>query len=158
MGAILTDWDVLIEGLRRRRRNQVRTVCLRDRGRTLKKFSEPESLQFFVMEHLYLLIDAVNKFTDLLWCAYLPSLQTVFFKGSTEMTFGIQIFLNFLFCIGVCKNEYELQDTLGFPSGSAGKAFPCNARDTGLISGPGRSPGGGHGNPLQYSCLENSHG
>ena len=28
----------------------------------------------------------------------------------------------------------------------------------GLISGLGRSPGGGHGNPLQYSCLENSHG
>ena len=34
----------------------------------------------------------------------------------------------------------------------------CNAgaaRDTGLIPGSGRSPGGGHGNPLQYSCLEN---
>ena len=28
----------------------------------------------------------------------------------------------------------------------------------GLIPGLGRSPGGGHGNPLQYSCLENSHG
>ena len=28
-------------------------------------------------------------------------------------------------------------------------------RDTGSISGSGRSPGGGHGNPLQYSCLEN---
>ena len=31
-----------------------------------------------------------------------------------------------------------------------------DARDTGLIPGWGRSPGGGHGNPLQYSCLENS--
>ena len=28
-------------------------------------------------------------------------------------------------------------------------------RDAGSISGSGRSPGGGHGNPLQYSCLEN---
>ena len=28
-------------------------------------------------------------------------------------------------------------------------------RDAGLISGSGRSPGGGHGNPIQYSCLEN---
>ena len=28
-------------------------------------------------------------------------------------------------------------------------------RDTGWIPGSGRSPGGGHGNPLQYSCLEN---
>ena len=38
------------------------------------------------------------------------------------------------------------------------KNLPTNARDvrdTGLIPGLGRSPGGGHGNPLQYSCLEN---
>ena len=37
------------------------------------------------------------------------------------------------------------------------KNSPANAedvRDTGLILGSGRSPGGGHGNPLQYSCLE----
>ena len=31
-----------------------------------------------------------------------------------------------------------------------------NARDSGLIPGSGRSPGGGHGNPLQYSCLKNA--
>ena len=31
-------------------------------------------------------------------------------------------------------------------------------RDVGSIHGSGRSPGGGHGNPLQYSCLENPHG
>ena len=30
-----------------------------------------------------------------------------------------------------------------------------NVRDTGSVSGSGRSPGGGHGNPLQYSCPEN---
>ena len=34
----------------------------------------------------------------------------------------------------------------------------CNVRDQGSIPGLGRSPGGGHGNPLQYSCLENPHG
>ena len=33
---------------------------------------------------------------------------------------------------------------------------PANAGDAGLILGLGSSPGGGHGNPLQYSCLENS--
>ena len=32
---------------------------------------------------------------------------------------------------------------------------PANAEDMGLIPGSGRSPEGGHGNPLQYSCLEN---
>ena len=35
------------------------------------------------------------------------------------------------------------------------KNLPTNAGDIGSIPGPGRSPGGGHGNPLQYSCLEN---
>ena len=38
----------------------------------------------------------------------------------------------------------------------SGKESTCNAGDTGLIPGSGRSPGGGHGNPLRYSCLENS--
>ena len=41
------------------------------------------------------------------------------------------------------------------------KSPPTNAgdiRDAGSISGLGRSPGGGNGNPLQYSCLENPHG
>ena len=36
--------------------------------------------------------------------------------------------------------------------------FACNAGDLGSIPGSGRTPGEGHGNPLQYSCLENSHG
>ena len=47
---------------------------------------------------------------------------------------------------------------MGFPGGSVGKEPDFNAgdaRDAGSIPGSGRSPGGGHGNPLQYSCLEN---
>ena len=44
---------------------------------------------------------------------------------------------------------------MGFPAGSDGKASACNAGDPGSIPGLGRSPGGGHGNPLQHSCLEN---
>ena len=44
------------------------------------------------------------------------------------------------------------------PGGSDGKESACNAGDLGSISGLGRSSGGGHGNPLQYSCLENPHG
>ena len=46
----------------------------------------------------------------------------------------------------------------GFPGGSDGKESTCSARDLGSIPGLGRSPGGGHGNPLQYSCLDNRHG
>ena len=47
---------------------------------------------------------------------------------------------------------------LGFPAGSVGKESACNVGDLGLITGLGRSPGGGHGNTVQYSCLENPHG
>ena len=43
---------------------------------------------------------------------------------------------------------------LGFPGGSDGKESTCNAGDLGSIPGSGRFPGGGHGNPFQYSCLE----
>ena len=43
----------------------------------------------------------------------------------------------------------------GFPGGSDGEESACNAGNLGLIPGLGRSSGGGSGNPLQYSCLEN---
>ena len=44
---------------------------------------------------------------------------------------------------------------VGFPGGSDGKESICNAGDLGSIPELGRSPGGGPGTPLQYSCLEN---
>ena len=47
---------------------------------------------------------------------------------------------------------------MGFSGGSDIKESACSAEDLGLILGLGRSPGRGHGNPLQYSCLENLHG
>ena len=46
----------------------------------------------------------------------------------------------------------------GFPGGSDSKESTCSAGDLGSIPGLGRSPAEGHGNPLQYSCLENPHG
>ena len=45
-----------------------------------------------------------------------------------------------------------------FPGGSDGKASAYNAGYLGLFPGLGRSPGAGHGNPLQSSCLENPQG
>ena len=47
---------------------------------------------------------------------------------------------------------------MGFPGVSDGKESACNVGDLGLIPELGRSPGGGHGNPVQYSFLENPHG
>ena len=45
---------------------------------------------------------------------------------------------------------------LGFQGSSVVKNPPANAGDVGLVLGLRKSPGGGNGNPLQYSCLENS--
>ena len=47
-------------------------------------------------------------------------------------------------------------DQLVFPGGSVDKDSACNEADPGLIPGLGRFPGEGNGNPLKYSCLENS--
>ena len=46
---------------------------------------------------------------------------------------------------------------MGFHGGSDSKESTCHVGDLGSIPGLGRSRGGGHGNPLQYSCLENPH-
>ena len=67
------------------------------------------------------------------WCAYVNAI-----KGG-----GTYIYM----CVCVCVCVY----------GSAGIESACNtgeAGDTGSVSESRRSPGGGHGNPLQYPCLE----
>ena len=56
-------------------------------------------------------------------------------------------------CVLVVKSK--INHHLGSPGGAVVKNPLVNAGDTGLFPGSGRSPGGGNGNPLQYSCLEN---
>ena len=58
-------------------------------------------------------------------------------------------------CGEICKIPLK---AWGFPGGSDGKESAWNVEKPGWIPGLGRSPAGGNGNPLQYSCLENSHG
>ena len=54
------------------------------------------------------------------------------------------------------QNIYMMvDDFLDFPGGSVVKNPPANTGDAGLIPGLGRYPGGGNGNSLHYSCLEN---
>ena len=56
------------------------------------------------------------------------------------------------------KRRMLLMQWWVFPDGSVVKNIPASAGDTGdkgSVPGSGRSPGEGHGNPLQYSCLEN---
>ena len=58
--------------------------------------------------------------------------------------------------VGMTELKFiDIHITEGFPGGSDYKESSCNVGDPGLIPGLGRSPGEGHGNPLQYSCLEN---
>ena len=62
------------------------------------------------------------------------------------------------FFLYTCPQD-TVKEQQGFPGDIVVKNFPANAgdaSDVGTISGSGRSPGEGNGNPLQYSCLENS--
>ena len=53
------------------------------------------------------------------------------------------------------KLHFNKKKIKGFPGASEGKESACNAGNPGSVSGLGRSPEEGNGNPLQYSCLEN---
>ena len=62
-----------------------------------------------------------------------------------------------------CHSNYNIRImysiyTKGFPHGSDSEESACNVGDLGSIPGLGRSPGGGYGHPLLYSCLENPYG
>ena len=59
-------------------------------------------------------------------------------------------------CIGLTKTIIHVFCSILWPGGSDGKESTLNAGNLGLIPGLGRSPEGGNGYPLQYSCLENS--
>jgi len=75
------------------------------------------------------------------------------------MLFGAYAFV----IVSYCYLDYFLYKKCLFwglailPGGLDGKKICLQCRDLGLIPGLGRSPGRGHGNPLQYSCLENPH-
>ena len=73
------------------------------------------------------------------------------------------LWCSFLGCSWVRKipqRRYRLPTPVlqGFLGSLDSEESTCNARNVGLMPGLGRSPGGGHGNPFQYSCLENTHG
>ena len=72
-----------------------------------------------------------------------------------------EILVQFLGWEDPLEKEWARRPTsvlMGFSGSSEVKASACNAGDPGSTPGLGRSPGGGCGNPLQYSYLENSHG
>ena len=71
---------------------------------------------------------------------------------------GHQLHSDYAVTVGVCNEAWRSSPWMWIAQqyrGSDNKEFTCNAGDLGSIPGWGRFPGGGHGNPLQYSCLEN---
>ena len=59
------------------------------------------------------------------------------------------------YIVTVGSSLCQLEGMKGLPWCLCSKESTCKAGDMSSIPGSGRSPGGGHGNPLQYSCLEN---
>ena len=80
-------------------------------------------------------------------------MKDVRYMQTTLSTFSSDIYMYMYMCVCMCVC------VCGFPGGgSVCQESTCNARDLGSIPHLGRSPGEGHGNPLQYSFLENPHG
>ena len=84
-------------------------------------------------------------------------------KGTLTVTAVFVISNSYFHIIYSCWGFFKiiiythLNKIVGFPGGSDGKESTCRAGNLGSIPGLGRSPGGGHGNLFQYSCLENPH-
>ena len=75
--------------------------------------------------------------------------------------FYVRIYLGLIIILCTSNRLCIPFSNLGFPASDLGFPGGANAgdmRDEGLIPGLGRSPGGVHGNPPRYSCLENPHG
>ena len=70
--------------------------------------------------------------------------------------FNFDVYSTYCFTSLLVKHKECL--LMGFSGDSVGKESVYNSGHLGSIPGLGRSPGGGHGNPLQYSCLQNPHG
>ena len=91
------------------------------------------------------------------WCQHFnKSWKQVVRWVYTLTLFNSKVIFNFCtFCFNINISQYS---HWGFPGSTSGKNTPANAediKDVGSIPGSGRSPGGGHSNPVQYSYLGN---
>ena len=83
-----------------------------------------------------------------------PCLEDTMLHNLYLNSWEIYTELDFTNCTGWSFNRVWVDR--GFPRSLVGKESACNVGDLGSIPGSGRSLGVGNGNPLQYSCLENS--
>ena len=121
-------------------------------------------LWFFMF---YLLLDAhhfATKYSYNCFCELFLffNLCTDLFKWSWILLNICLSYCDFSFPINSCLSIYRRffsyfflgRFSIGPPQWLSGKESTCSAGDVGLIPGSGRSPDGGNGNPLQYSCQE----
>ena len=96
----------------------------------------------------------------LVFCVYIFKMCLLYiivfcFSSGLSVCFLIRLFSLFIFNIIINTFECKYTMLLGSPGGSMVKNPPTSARDTVWSPDRGDPPGGGNGNPLQYSCLEN---
>ena len=107
----------------------------------------------------YRLFNRLCEVLDTVTCDYLEAVylgnKSIPFLFSFSLIFPQFVIIFLSFSVFFSPSASPI---LGFPGGSAIKSPPANAGDLGSIPGLGRSPLGGNGNPLQYSCLENPPG
>ena len=96
-----------------------------------------------------------GKSTGVEWYSTLIFSDTLLYPYIQVLLFVLSSSLSVPVLIWNCPNYHSSVINLSFPGGSVAKNLPANAGDGGSIPGSGRSPGGGNGNPLQYSCMKN---
>ena len=96
------------------------------------------------------------------YCPHLSNRRAPWLSPHSPLIILLSFFFHFFsfekYALPPIQSLHSNNTLLGFSPWSSGKESICNAgdaEDSGLIPGLGRSPGGGHGNPFQYSCLEN---
>ena len=82
-------------------------------------------------------------------CRFCLHIFYVYYKYTSLHTLNSLVFVMFIHFCNYCKIPEHVK---GFLGGSDSKESACNMGNLGLIHGLGRSPGGGHDNPLEYSC------
>ena len=86
---------------------------------------------------------------------FLPYIECQLISTSGVMVTENSHLVTTIIVINLGKNNQCSLSQMGFPGGSDGKESACDVGDPHLIPGSGRFSGDRHGNPLQYTCLEN---
>ena len=115
-------------------------------------------LLIFLLATLIPPFDSLSPAFSMMYSAQRASLVAQLLENPLAMQEDLGLFPSWVGKIPWRRHRLPAPVFLGSPCGSDGKESVCNVGDLGLLPGLGRSPGGGHGNPLHFSCLENPHG